>query len=232
MVVVVSAGIGVGIEVAYSVDVDAPGYVSVPDARCGIAYVRGGLWWLGPSSLPWATTQTAGLVVGVRLTFTAGRAVAGGPLRRWRDRRVPLNTIWDRTAVSALTDRMSANAGLSQLLETLNVEVAVRMRAAGSVAGLAEELAGRIASGSPVSAVARSWGISTRQLSRRCDDLIGMPPTALRRILRLHHAARNRASHPHLSLTDVAAAAGYADQAHLSRDSRALASSPASVALG
>lgn len=205
--------------------------MSVPDGRCGIAYVRGQLWWLGPASLPWSATRVSGEVIGVRLHFSAGRAAAGEPPRRWRDRRVVLSTIWNAKVVSDLAARMAQANDLADGVKTLGEAIATCSGFTADGSGPTEGLAEQVAAGASVAELARGLGISARHVNRRFDDLFGMPPTVLRRILRLHRAARQRAQSPYLALTDVAAAAGYADHAHLSRDSRALTMSAAGVAL-
>jgi AraC-like DNA-binding protein len=64
-------------------------------------------------------------------------------------------------------------------------------------------------------------GLSERQLLRGCLPLFGYGPRRLGRILRLNRAlAAARAGQP---LAEVAAGTGYADQAHLTREVRALA---------
>jgi AraC-like DNA-binding protein len=73
------------------------------------------------------------------------------------------------------------------------------------------------------SAAGRS-GLSERQLHRRCLPLFGYGPKTLARVLRFDRAlALARAGRP---FADVASSAGYADQAHLSREVRALAGVP------
>ncbi len=84
---------------------------------------------------------------------------------------------------------------------------------------------GRFAAGATVAAVADETGWSTRNLQRQCAAVYGYGPATLRRILRFRNAVRLlRAGH---TLADAAAAAGYADQAHLSRQVRDLAGVPA-----
>jgi transcriptional regulator GlxA family with amidase domain len=76
----------------------------------------------------------------------------------------------------------------------------------------------------PPARMADRLGLSPRQLHRRCLPAFGYGPRLLTRILRLGQALD--AARSGLPLADVAAACGYADQAHLSRDSRALAGAP------
>jgi AraC-like DNA-binding protein len=64
--------------------------------------------------------------------------------------------------------------------------------------------------------------LGDRQLRRRVEERFGYGPAILRRVLRLQRllalAARHRGS-----LADLALAAGYADQAHMTRECRRVA---------
>ena len=103
------------------------------------------------------------------------------------------------------------------------------MRAAGGPDPLGAHLAARLAVGRPVGAVAAEVGLGDRALHRRCRHLFGYGPKTLARILRMRRAlALARAGTP---LAEVAAHAGYADQAHLTRDVRDLAGVPPGVLL-
>jgi AraC-like DNA-binding protein len=66
--------------------------------------------------------------------------------------------------------------------------------------------------------------VGERRLQRAFDRSVGLSPKVLGRVLRLRQAVRRleSAGRP-LSWAGVAAAAGYADQAHLIREFRALA---------
>ena len=67
-------------------------------------------------------------------------------------------------------------------------------------------------------------GLNERRLHRRCLAAFGYGPKTLARILRMNRAVDlARAGTP---FATVAVAAGYADQAHLARDVRALAGVP------
>ncbi|MDQ4031636.1 MAG: helix-turn-helix domain-containing protein [Actinomycetota bacterium] len=63
-------------------------------------------------------------------------------------------------------------------------------------------------------------GWTERTLHRRCQDASGYGPAVLRRILRFHLALR--VARQGASFAVTAARAGYADQAHLAREVRAL----------
>jgi AraC-like DNA-binding protein len=79
----------------------------------------------------------------------------------------------------------------------------------------------RLRGGASVGATADAVGLSARHLHRRCLDAFGYGPKTLARVLRMGRAVPlARAGTP---FAVVAATAGYADQAHLAREVRALA---------
>jgi methylphosphotriester-DNA--protein-cysteine methyltransferase len=86
--------------------------------------------------------------------------------------------------------------------------------------------------GARVGLVARQLGISERQLHRRCVAAVGYGPVLLRRVLRFRRVvSRIDAGGALDDLAGLAAAAGYADQAHLTRESQDLAGlAPAALA--
>lgn len=92
----------------------------------------------------------------------------------------------------------------------------------------AQELAatGRaILSAATVAEMGRAAGMSPRTLQRWFAAHVGLPPRRYLRLLRFHRAFEEMPGRP--SLADHAAATGYADQAHMARDFRAMAGVPA-----
>ncbi|MFC7451301.1 helix-turn-helix domain-containing protein [Rhodococcus daqingensis] len=82
-------------------------------------------------------------------------------------------------------------------------------------------IAARLAAGAPVSEVAAAVGWSARKLHRKSLSAYGYGPKMLARVLRFERAVGlARAGVP---LAAVATETGYSDQAHLSREVRALA---------
>jgi AraC-like DNA-binding protein len=80
--------------------------------------------------------------------------------------------------------------------------------------------------------LANRAGLTPRKVHRHCVDAFGLAPSVLRRIARVQRAARlHRGSGASHSLVDLALAAGFADQAHLSREIKALTGLTPSVAL-
>ena len=72
--------------------------------------------------------------------------------------------------------------------------------------------------------LAGSIGLSERQLHRRCLNAFGYGPKMLDRVLRMNVALDH--ARTGIALADVAALTGYADQAHLTRDVKALTGVP------
>jgi methylphosphotriester-DNA--protein-cysteine methyltransferase len=73
-----------------------------------------------------------------------------------------------------------------------------------------------------VEQVADQTGISMRQLRRRCDAAVGYGPKTLQRVLKFQRFVR-RIDAGETDLASLAADAGYADQAHLTRECGQLA---------
>ncbi|MCB9530299.1 MAG: AraC family transcriptional regulator [Myxococcales bacterium] len=73
-----------------------------------------------------------------------------------------------------------------------------------------------------VAQIAAAASVSTRQLERLFARFLGVTPSTLVRVLRFQRALHMLMRDPACTLADVAAAAGYFDQAHFIRDFRAM----------
>jgi AraC-like DNA-binding protein len=82
-------------------------------------------------------------------------------------------------------------------------------------------VAAQLATGASAAATADRLGWTERSLHRRCLAAFGYGPAVLRRVLRFRRAAAML--YDGVPIAEAAAAAGYADQPHLSREVRALA---------
>ncbi|MCP2259085.1 Helix-turn-helix domain-containing protein [Streptoalloteichus tenebrarius] len=122
--------------------------------------------------------------------------------------------------VERLAEERSWRRRFAVLADTL-----ARLITAGPVPDPAVVLAWRrlrdTAGGIRIATLGDQLGLSRRHLVRRFHQQIGLPPKTVARIFRFEHALTLMgADLP--SMADVAAAAGYSDQAHLSREARAL----------
>lgn len=221
------------VDLAYRLDTEVGSARKVvPDGRCGVALVDGVPWWFGPHTTPWTPPRSGVHVVGVRLSLAAGRAAAGGSLRHWQDTRAQLGTVW----APAAANRLAAHAArLSNDLERADLLVAAVLAHVEAVEPADEvgaALAGLVCTDLPVAEIARRVGLSSRQVHRRCLDEFGLAPSLLRRIARVHRAARHTAGAGRTPLARLAAEAGFADQAHFCREIRALSGETPRAAFG
>jgi AraC-like DNA-binding protein len=74
-----------------------------------------------------------------------------------------------------------------------------------------------------ITELAEQCSLSTRQLQRQFQDVIGVTPKALARVIRFEEIRKRLMHDPNQSLTDLAYEFGYTDQAHFIRDFKDLA---------
>jgi AraC-like DNA-binding protein len=103
-------------------------------------------------------------------------------------------------------------------------EIERRLAAAPELAAIGKA----ILAAATVEETGRATNMSPRTLQRWFARHVGLPPRHYLRLLRFHKAFAQVPEQP--SLADHAAAQGYADQAHMARDFRALAGVPATKA--
>ncbi len=196
----------------------------LPDACSDLVWQQGrGVSVAGPDTAPWVTHLGPGSVlIGVRFAPGAGGPALHQPLDALQDQRVPLDDVMAGAARGVDGDLPPAVA-----LERL-VGAARSMVLAGppdrTVQGASRLLA------DPRTSVADACdkvGLSERQLRRRCRQSVGYGPKTLQRILRFRRFVAWTTAGPRSGtdrgLAGIAAAAGYADQAHLTRECRDLA---------
>jgi AraC-like DNA-binding protein len=160
----------------------------------------------GPATRAHHTT-TDGAAFGVRFRVGAAGAALGLPAAELRDLSVPLADVWGTAA-----DRIEAS-------NAHELAAAVRRR------GEADPLVRAAATGTPRHAL----GIGDRQLRRRFLDAVGYGPKTLERILRFQRFLR--LAQDDGDLARLALDAGYADQAHLTRECTRLAGLPPTTLL-
>ncbi len=188
----------------------------LPDACMDLVLIGGRLLVAGPDTSArvhrQAESQTA---VGVRLHAGRGPVLLGMPADELRDRTVLLEDLWGHRRAWLLTE---------QVLERPAAALASWARDARMVDPLAERVRALLDRGSTVGEAADAVGYSPRQLHRRLLPVFGYGPQQLRRVLRLMRVVADADTGTRWS--DVAQRAGFADQAHLVREVRALAGVP------
>jgi AraC-like DNA-binding protein len=171
--------------------------------------------------------STSAVIVGVRFHPGAGGAALGLPLSELRDARAWLDELRPE-----LDDRLDPELDPREALRRLTAIVA-RLVAAGPPDPAVRAAARRLDHPSTrVERLAGDLGLSERQLRRRCHAAVGYGPKTLQRVLRFRRfVAGLDAGGYEPDLARLALTAGYADQAHLTRDSSRLAGlAPAALA--
>jgi len=199
-------------------EADRTGLV-LPDGCTDLIWEQGrGAFVAGPDTGPVPTTMTAGTaILGVRFRPSAGGPALGVPLSELRDQRVDLADLRPADA-RRLTAALDPDTAAGRVLDVT----------AGLVAGAAPDPAVTRAvrllrdPAARAEDVAAEVGLSLRQLRRRCHAVVGYGPKTLQRVLRFRRFVSRVDNVPAgldvLDLAALAAEAGYADQAHLTRE--------------
>jgi AraC-like DNA-binding protein len=163
-----------------------------------------------------------GDVVGIRFRTAAASSLV----------RMPLADLTDRVESLTCVSRDFANDLLAAVRP--HEQPAARARALARVLGrrvvASPDLLATTATNSlerpsrvRIESLARSLGTTPRTLERRVTMATGLPPATLRRVMRFRRTFRILDGAPRGTWAEVAARAGYADQAHLIRDFRQFA---------
>ena len=200
----------------------------LPDGCTDLIWQQGhGAFVAGPDTGPapaWMPPDT--VVVGVRFWPGAGGPVLGVPLTELRDRRIDLVELAPWLARELPADLRPAEtfARMTQISRRLARD-APPDRLVRQATAL---LTGQSVS---VNELARAVAVSERQLLRRFDAAVGYGPKTLYRVIRFRRALALLAGGQRADLALLASQAGYADQAHLTREvTRMAGRSPAVLA--
>jgi transcriptional regulator GlxA family with amidase domain len=178
-------------------------------------------------------------IVGVRFRPGAAIAMLGVAARELRDETAGAGDVWGGAGRS-LDAQLADAGGPGEARAALEAELLARSaRAAVPDARLERAVATlRTARGElPVPAVAASAGLGERQLERLFVERVGYGPKVFARVVRMEHAVASIATSARVrgsiaSWASFARSCGYADQAHLIREFRALTGvTPAAYAL-
>ncbi|MBA4099034.1 MAG: AraC family transcriptional regulator [Rhodospirillum sp.] len=164
----------------------------------------------------------SGWFVGVRFRPAMARAILDVDPAECRDRNVPANMI--DAAFGALEEHLldcgSPDEAFAILKRAVDARLAQR-EGAGTPMRVREAIAS-LARGGDVHRAAHAVGMSERNLHRDLVRWCGLAPKSLARILRMQRClAALRAGQAPLAL--LALRLGYADQAHMTRELKALA---------
>jgi AraC-like DNA-binding protein len=188
----------------------------MPDGCMDLIWDGDHLFVAGPDTAArWHLSQAGTIYVALRFSGGLGPTLLDVPADRLRNQTANLDELWPALPVQMLTEQVEANPVAA--LQTWVGERAARCHRDP----LGPRVLTMAKSGTPIAAMAERLNIGPRQLHRRCLPAFGYGPRHLSRIIRFQRALEEvRCGVP---LAQVAATSGYADQAHLSREVRALA---------
>jgi AraC-like DNA-binding protein len=218
----------------------------IPDGCIDLIYTEGALIVAGPDTHgvalhPAARAEFAGL----RFRPGVAPALLGVPASELVDQRVDADCLLGASARRIL-EQLEAAGSRRARAAVLEAHVQSWMRHAGASAPdrLARAAAQRLKTAPhdrSVASLANELGVSERKLHRRFVHALGYGPKMFARIARLQRFLAYAAHPPSAAptaigrrpgLAELALAAGYADQPHLTRECRALAGVTPSALIG
>jgi AraC-like DNA-binding protein len=207
---------------------ETPPVVVVPDGCIDLQWL-GGAWRIaGPDREAIVEDLAAGTtVVGFRFRPAQAAPWLGLPAIELVNRRVPLEELWGVEA-RRLAEKASEARDVAALAHVLETASACKRPSASAsqlhMRAVFELLSAGAPPGRPVVAwLARELAMSERTLRRHCEDAFGYGPKTLDRVLRFQRFLKLVRGTRNAPAASLALEAGYADQAHLVRESRRLA---------
>ena len=162
------------------------------------------------------------LAVGARFHTGGAPSLLGLPASDFVDGHVALETL-DRRLADRLDTRLESARGHREAFAAFNAELLRRLDGFAPVDAAVQAGIRLLGNGSlTVAELGAQLYVSERQLRRRFAARVGYGPKTLQRIFRFQRLVAEVRS-GRLELAAAAAAAGYADQAHLSREAVRLA---------
>lgn len=159
-----------------------------------------------------------------RLRLGTDRAILGVPASAIAGNVVALEDLWGPDA-ARLIDRLAGARDMDAAAAALESAISRRLATAGvptDGSRFALEAAKRLENAN-VDTVASDLGVSARHLRRVFREALGVSPKAFARLERFRCALRAAMEDGQAGWADVAAGAGYYDQAHLIAEFRAIA---------
>jgi AraC-like DNA-binding protein len=181
---------------------DAPPFVAGPDA-----------------TTRWITEREGTVIVGIRLRPGAASSVFGCPATRILNGGALLSDL--APGAGALHERLRSTSNLLARHALLEDFVRTAMRAHGNDRAMIAACRWLTADpGLEIGTLATQLDWTARTLHRRFQNACGYGPKHFQRIMRVQKAIRAAHEAPRPRLARVAQAAGFADQAHMTRDFR------------
>jgi AraC-like DNA-binding protein len=160
-------------------------------------------------------------LVGVHFKPWGMSPFTGLPASELRDRWVPADAVWPRSA-DRIRNQLGDTASASGALRVLEEELRSRLAAAPPRGlDLVRHMGGRLATShgtTPVSALADDAGVSGNHLAAQFKAHVGVTPKRVARIYRFTRLILSVDARRPADWAELAHTAGYFDQAHFSRE--------------
>jgi AraC-like DNA-binding protein len=202
----------------------------LPDGCMDLLLLDDGLIVAGPDGHAWTGSAPRGTqYAGIRFAPGTAPGFLGVPARELLNERVPLAELWSPNRSRRLLDRIRSAPDPATALD-LEVAKLVDEPTDRLISYVLRSVRDGLLRGTAgVSRLAATVGLSERQLHRRSVDAFGYGPKMLDRVLWMNVALDH--ARTGLALADVAMLTGYADQAHFTRDVKALTGLPPKILL-
>ncbi|MBO9680980.1 MAG: helix-turn-helix domain-containing protein [Acidovorax sp.] len=197
----------------------------IPDGAIDLQWIDGVVRVAGPDRQPHAEGLRPGArVLGLRFHPGAAAAWLGIDMDALTDRRVSLADLWGARATCLAADSSA------QFVHRVAARPAANLTPDAAMAEAFRLLqSGMAPADSPLRWLSERLRQPERTLRRHFVQHFGYGPQTLARLLRYQRFLQLARTEPSAPLAHLAAAAGYADQPHLARESRRLAGRPPST---
>lgn len=198
----------------------------LPDGCVDVIWDGTRLLAAGPDTGPVPLRPLPGTTfVGIRLRPGRAAGVLSRPASDVRDQRPDLADLWGRSGTDRLATEVAHARDANAVEALLTRAIRRRLTTAPPPDRVIDALVATLRARPPagpglIATLAADLGVTERALHRRCSAAVGYGPKTLDRVLRFRRALALAESEATTSLGVLAAAAGYADQAHLSRECR------------
>ncbi len=195
----------------------------LPSGRADMVWGAGlGVYVAGPQTrYTLAMDLPRMLVFGARFRPGAAPYLLRTSAKELVDSTVRLDAIDPRLA-RRLDDRLGDAGDATSALTVFGAELERRVRSTDPPSPAVREAVRMLDGSATVAETAARTFVSERALQRRFAQDVGYGPKVLQRVLRFQRFMRELAT-PQIGLARAGALAGYADQSHLTRETRRLA---------
>lgn len=158
--------------------------------------------------------------VGALLRPGAAGLLAGAPAGLFSHAHTPLDQVWSAAAVAEMRERLSEVPSPAARLDLFEALLAARLPRLRGIDPLVAHALARFDAGGRVGDVVRESGWSHRYVTGIFREQVGLAPKTWCRLRRFGRLLDRLGAEPDLGWAELAAAEGYADQAHLTREFR------------